>query len=250
MAGRSKAPAPPPDPTKLKRESAGRYVSGDARFVVQQSSGGWMVEDAEQANELGLPLVRGPFGTLDDAREAMETARRGPAPISSLSERIAAMPKRPKKPETPKKAAAKAEPEPPPIVVRDYRSGDGEPLRALWGAAGFRSLGDDDQSLRKFAQRNPGTFLVALRGTDVIGSALGGWDGRRGWIYHVAVAAAERRKGLATRLVQQIEGQLKSLGCPKVNAIVRDANEDGAAFWRAVGYGFAATRQFSRELTD
>jgi ribosomal protein S18 acetylase RimI-like enzyme len=249
MATRSKAPAPPPDPTKLKRESAGRYVSGDARFAVQQSSGGWMVEDAEQANELGLPLVRGPFSTLDEARAAIEAARQGPAPISSLAERIAAMPKGARKAaETAKKAAPKARPEPPPIVVRDYRSGDGAPLRALWEAAGLKSLGDDDQSLRKFAQRNPGSFLVALRGEAVIGSAMGGWDGRRGWIYHVIVAPGERRKGLATRLVEGVERQLASIGCPKVNVIVRDGNTDGAEFWEASGYTFAPTRQFSREL--
>lgn len=248
MAPRTKPPAAPPDPTKLKRESAGRYVSGDARFAVQQSSGGWMVEDAEQTNELGLPLVRGPFSTLDEARAAIEAAREGPAPISSLADRIAAMPKRPRNSNAASKPAPTAKPEPPPVVVRDYRSGDGEPLRALWEAAGLRSLGDDDQSLRKFAQRNPGSFLVAVRGEAVIGSAMGGWDGRRGWIYHVAVATGERRKGLATRLVAGVEAQLASLGCPKVNVIVRDGNTDGAEFWEASGYTFAPTRQFSRDL--
>ena len=93
MAARSTragATASPPDPSKLKRESAGRYVTGDGRFTVDQASGGWMVSDAEQTNELGLPLVRGPFATLDEARDGMEAARRGPAPISSLTDRIAA----------------------------------------------------------------------------------------------------------------------------------------------------------------
>jgi hypothetical protein len=63
-------------------------VTGDGRFTVEQSSNGWMVVDAEQANELGLPLVavrprpsRGPDG--------LEHARHGPA-LSSLADRIAA----------------------------------------------------------------------------------------------------------------------------------------------------------------
>jgi ribosomal protein S18 acetylase RimI-like enzyme len=249
MAGKAKAPAAPPDPAKLKRESAGRYVSGDGRFAVQQSSGGWMVEDAEQTNELGLPLVRGPFSTLDEARSATESARQGPAPISNLADRIAAMPKRPQKATAPKagsKAAAK--PEPPPIVIRDYRSSDGEPLRALWAEAGFQSIGDDDSALRTFAQRNPGTFLVAAQGTTVIGSALGGWDGRRGWIYHVATIPEQHRKGLATRLVGQIEERLRALGCRKVNVIVRAKDKDGAALWEAVGYEPSAARHYGREL--
>jgi GNAT superfamily N-acetyltransferase len=246
---RPAAPKPPPDPTKLQRQAAGRYVSGDGRFTVEQSSNGWMVEDAEQTNELGLALVRGPFSTLDDARAAMDAARQGPAPISYVADRIAAIPK--SKAPTARGRAPSArppKPEPPPIAIREYRSGDGEPLRALWASVGFRSLGDDDAGLRAFAQRNQGSFLVALRGTAVVGSAMGAWDGRRGWIYHVATAAEERRSGLATRLVRQVEDRLSALGCRKVNVIVRDENDDGTAFWEALGYTMAPARQFGREL--
>ena len=80
-------------PNALKRAGAGRYESGDGRFVVEQSSGRWMVIDAEATDDLGLPLVRGPFGTLDDARTAIDTARSGPAPTSGLAEKIAARPR-------------------------------------------------------------------------------------------------------------------------------------------------------------
>ncbi len=218
-------------------------MTGDGRFTVEQASGGWMALDAEQVNELGLPLVRGPFGTLDAARAAIDDARRGPAPISTLTARLASKPKRQTRPAKPAPAPA-----PPPVAVREYRTGDGEPLRRLWEEAGFRSLGDDDASLRTFAQRNPGLLLVATRGGAVVGSALGGWDGRRGWIYHVATAPGERRAGLATRLVRQIENRLRSLGCQKVNVIVRDENEAGAGFWEAAGYARHPARQFGREL--
>ena len=245
------APSPPPDPSKLKRESAGRYVTADGRFTVEQSSGGWMVSDSEQMNELGLPLVRGPFATLDEARAGMENARRGPAPISSLADRIAARRTGAARSGKAARAAAAppARPEPPPVAVREYRTGDGAPLRNLWASVGFRSIGDDDPSLRVFAQRNPGLFLVATRGSEVVGSAMGGWDGRRGWIYHVATTPGERRTGLATKLVRRIEERLGALGCRKVNVIIRDENEAGAAFWEALGYTRAPARQFGRELS-
>ena len=253
MAARSTkagVPAAPPDPSKLKRESAGRYVTGDGRFTVEQSSNGWMVVDAEQANELGLPLVRGPFATLDEARTGMEHARRGPAPISSLADRIAAQ--RDRSATSTRAASATTKqpprPEPPPILVREYRTGDGEPLRKLWESVGFRSIGDDDASLRVLAQRSPGLLLVAGRGGEVVGSAMGGWDGRRGWIYHVATTPGERRSGLATRLVRQVEARLEALGCRKVNVVVRDDNNEGAAFWEALGYAAAPARLFGREL--
>jgi ribosomal protein S18 acetylase RimI-like enzyme len=237
-----------PDPrglAKLRRESAGRYVSADGRFVVVAASGGWMLEDAEQANELGLPLVRGPYATLEEARGALEAARSGPAPVSSLAARAAS---RVRQAAVADLSAVAAPPAPPPVAVREYRAGDGDRLRALWHEVGFRSLGDDDASLRVFAQRNPGTFRVAVQGATVVGSAMGAWDGRRGWIYHVATAANHRRDGLATRLVRQIEERLRALGCPKVNVIVRDGNGDGAAFWEALGYAATAARQMGREL--
>jgi ribosomal protein S18 acetylase RimI-like enzyme len=89
--------------------------------------------------------------------------------------------------------------------IRTFRPSDGEALRALWRAVGFRLTGDDDEGLVRFAERNPGLFLVAEVGTGrIVGSAMGGWDGRRGWIYHVATAPDERRAGLAAELVHRV----------------------------------------------
>lgn len=136
------------------------------------------------------------------------------------------------------------------MVVREIRAVDGPALRQLWEESGFRSLGDDDRSLARLARRNPGLVLVAAVGTQVVGSALGAWDGRRGWIYHVATAQAHRRHGIAARMVAQIEAGLRALGCPKVNVMVRHENDDGAAFWASLGYGPATARQLGKELGE
>lgn len=69
------------DPDRLIRESAGRYGTADERFVVEQESpGAWYVADALQADELGLPLLRGPYATLAEARTAIADARSSSAP--------------------------------------------------------------------------------------------------------------------------------------------------------------------------
>ena len=265
------APKPPPDPTKLKREAAGRYVSGDGRFTVEQGSGGWMVLDAEQTNEFGLPLARGPFAGLDAARAAMDAARSGPAPTSALAEKITKLPKpsgqaraggpsagtrgrtakaTPGSPEPAELPEPPEPPPPPPVEIREYRSGDGEGLRALWKIAGFDSPGDDDKGLRRFAQQSAGMFLVAVQGAVVVGSAMGGWDGRRGWIYHVATAPDQRRGGLATRMVRRIEDRLRTLGSPRANAIVLEDNGEAIAFWESLGYADRKSRQFGRDLAE
>ncbi|MBI3746861.1 MAG: GNAT family N-acetyltransferase [Chloroflexi bacterium] len=255
-SSRPPRPKPPADPAKLVRAAAGGYATGDGRFTVEHASGGWMLTDAELTNELGLPLVRGPYPTLDVARAAVDALRSGPAPIYDLAERMAAMPARAaRSADRPAPAPRSGRPapraaEPLPVVIREFRSRDGESLRTLWAAMGCRSLGDDDMSLRRFAQRNPGLLLVAAQGAAIVGSAMGGWDGRRGWIYHVATAEGHRRSGLATKLVRQVEAGLLAAGCRKVNVIVRDGNEAAAAFWNTLGYGLHEARQYGRELPE
>ena len=252
MAPRATKAATPTDPMALRRASAGRYVTGDERFTVEQGSNGWMILDAEQTDDFGLPLVRGPFPTLDAAKAALGDARSGPAPTSDLEARP-----KPSKSASPSKADAKAAPQrakpkepppPPPLHTRVYRPGDGDALRALWEAVGFTTTWDGDSDLRAFANRNPGMFLVVERGDAIVGSAMGAWDGRRGWIYHLAVAESERRGGLATELVRRLEDPLKKVGARRVNIHVAPDNRAGRSFWRAMGYERRDIEQHTREL--
>jgi hypothetical protein len=66
----------------LKRLGGGRWKTRDARFTIEPQSGTWVVVDAEQTDDLGLPLVRGPFGSLTTAKEAIN-ATRGTEPVAS-----------------------------------------------------------------------------------------------------------------------------------------------------------------------
>lgn len=244
---------------KLKRERAGTYRTADGRFTIEQSATGWLLLDAEQTNELGLPLARGPFATLDEARSAIVDARAGPRPVSDLGERrkaakagtrgrgtdAKAAPAA-RRSGAPRRAAKRATGEE--LVLREIRTADGDALRGLWREAGFRSLGDDDRSLARLSRRNPGLVLVATQGGRIVGSALGAWDGRRGWIYHVATAPSHRRQGVASKLVDRVEAGLRDLGCPKVNVVVRDESDGGQDFWAARGYAVKSAHQFGKEL--
>jgi hypothetical protein len=66
----------------LKRLGGGRWQTRDERFTIEPQSGTWVVVDAEQTDDLGLPLVRGPFGSLGAAKTAIEGAR-GTEPAAS-----------------------------------------------------------------------------------------------------------------------------------------------------------------------
>ena len=69
----------------LKRLGGGRWETADARFTIEPASGTWSVVDAEETDDLGLPLVRGPFRSLTDAKAAIADARTSAPPSSSLA---------------------------------------------------------------------------------------------------------------------------------------------------------------------
>ena len=82
----------------------------------------------------------------------------------------------------------------------------------------------------------PELFLVALDGDTVIGTAMAGYDGHRGWLYAVAVKPDLQRKGIGTALLHAAEQRLRAMGCGKINLQIRADNAAVAAFYREHGY--------------
>jgi ribosomal protein S18 acetylase RimI-like enzyme len=122
--------------------------------------------------------------------------------------------------------------------VRSFRPGDGEALSALWG----RVFPEDHPwnapavMIENKLRVQPELLLVGDLAGTIVGAVMAGFDGVRGWIYHLAVLPEHRRRGFATRLVRSAEQGLRALGCPKVNLQVRATNQDVVAFYRSVGY--------------
>jgi hypothetical protein len=80
-------PDAPSTDESLKRLGGGRWETKDGRFTIEPASGTWSVLDAEETDDLGLPLVRGPFRSLTDAKNAIAGARTSEAPSSPLAGR-------------------------------------------------------------------------------------------------------------------------------------------------------------------
>jgi ribosomal protein S18 acetylase RimI-like enzyme len=135
------------------------------------------------------------------------------------------------------------------VDIRELREDDGAAVRALWEASGIRIRpGDDDAALAAMARRNPGLCVVGCVGERIVATALAGFDGRRGWLYHVATDPEMRRRGLATRMVRVLEMRLEALGCIKVNLIVWENEEDAMRFWEALGYDREKSVEYGKWL--
>ena len=81
-----------------------------------------------------------------------------------------------------------------------------------------------------------GMLFVAADAGSVIGTAMAGYDGHRGWLYTVAVSPGHRRRGIGTALVRHAVGALRSAGCTKVNLQIRAANAAVRGFWESLGF--------------
>lgn len=82
----------------------------------------------------------------------------------------------------------------------------------------------------------PQLLLVAHDEGAVIGTAMAGYDGHRGWLYAVAVRPDRQREGIGTLLLGEAEQRLHAMGCAKINLQIRAGNEALAAFYRRHGY--------------
>ena len=88
----------------------------------------------------------------------------------------------------------------------------------------------------KKIQRDPDLFLVAELDRAIIGSVMGGYDGRRGLIYHLAVAAAFRGQGIGSRLMDEVESRLRAKGCLKSYLLVTLDNPEVEDYYRQRGW--------------
>ena len=94
----------------------------------------------------------------------------------------------------------------------------------------------------------PELLLIGEVEAALVGAIIAGFDGVRGWLYHLAVAPELQRRGFGTQLVRTAEDGLRALGCRKVNLQIRAANRDVVAFYRSVGYDVEERVSLGRRL--
>jgi len=90
---------------------------------------------------------------------------------------------------------------------------------------------------------------VAECDDNIVGTVIGGYDGRRGHIYHLAVNPSFRGQGLGSRLMDEIEARLRDKGCLKSYLMVAEDNHEVDSFYKKLGWQHMdAIHLFGKEL--
>jgi putative acetyltransferase len=124
------------------------------------------------------------------------------------------------------------------IVTREFVIDDYESAAALWQAAeGVEiSEGDSKEEIARYLQRNPGLSRVAEEAGAMAGAVLCGHDGRRGFIYHLAVAQMFHGRGMAKLLLADCINGLRAAGMKRAIILVAGDNPNGHEFWLRNGW--------------
>ncbi|HBU11544.1 MAG TPA: GNAT family N-acetyltransferase [Clostridiales bacterium] len=124
------------------------------------------------------------------------------------------------------------------ITYSEMRITEYEELYALWRSIPEVRLSkaDEKERIGAYLSRNPGQSFVCKADGRVVATVLCGNDGRRAFIYHLAVSPAYRRRGIATELVRLAINKQKLLGMDKCAVFILNENDTGKSFWSRVGF--------------
>ncbi len=137
------------------------------------------------------------------------------------------------------------------VVVREMRIEDYDSVLELWSATDGIGLSDADSkvNIAAFLQRNPGLSFVVLWEGQIVGAALCGQDGRRGYLHHLTVQKSYRKRGLGKALIEACFNGLREINIAKCHIFVFKDNIVGIEFWNRSGWQTRGDLQVMSKLT-
>jgi ribosomal protein S18 acetylase RimI-like enzyme len=137
------------------------------------------------------------------------------------------------------------------VLVRAYKEADEARVIELWTFGGLvKPWNDPKKDIERKLKVQRELFLVAELEGSVVGVVMAGYEGHRGWVNYLAVDIGQRRRGIGSALMRDVERRLRALGCPKINLQVRLDNSAVQRFYAAIGFGVDETVSMGKRLED
>lgn len=125
------------------------------------------------------------------------------------------------------------------MLYRPMTADDYEAAYQLWENTAGMGLSEADsrEEILRYLDRNPGISQVCVHEDGrLAGTAMCGHDGRRGYMYHVAVSGGSRGSGAGREMVSRCMDKLREEGIRKCHLMVIESNSLGRDFWSGIGW--------------
>ncbi len=135
------------------------------------------------------------------------------------------------------------------INYRLFSDKDKQFVLELWKTCNLIVSWNDPEKdiLRKLSVRDD-LFILAEINKKIIATAMGGYDGHRGYIYYLAVLPEFQKKGVGSKILSVVENKLLKIGCPKINLFVRNTNMQVKSFYKKNQYTFQESEIYGKRL--
>jgi ribosomal protein S18 acetylase RimI-like enzyme len=123
------------------------------------------------------------------------------------------------------------------MIIRNCQSKDLPKLVEIWNDVGLTiGLSDTIPELEKLLIHNPETCLVIEDECIVVGGVLGGFDGRRGLVHHLAVKPEYQGRKYGMLLMQELEKRFIKIGVVKISLWIEADNTSVIEFYKYLSY--------------
>lgn len=123
------------------------------------------------------------------------------------------------------------------MIIKEFSMKYYEDVMQIWRDSGI-SVGSSDKKdeIKRVLDKNPNLFLVGIIDSEVIAVVIGAFDGRRGYVHHLAVSPRYQNKGYGTLLMEELNKRFRNLDVHKVHLFIEKYNEDVINFYKKLGW--------------
>ncbi len=107
----------------------------------------------------------------------------------------------------------------------------------LWKRSGIEvSSSDTQDEIAKILKRNPDLFLIGKEDGKVVAVVMGAFDGRRGYVHHLAIDADYQKKRNGKMMMDELIERFRKKKVHKVHLFIEKHNKEVVDFYKKLGW--------------
>jgi len=107
----------------------------------------------------------------------------------------------------------------------------------LWKRAGIEvSSSDTQDEIAKILKRNSDLFLIGKEDGKVVAVVIGAFDGRRGYVHHLAIDPDYQKKRYGKMMIDKLIERFRKKKVHKVHLFIEKHNKEVVDFYKKLGW--------------